>query len=48
MTWCNLANALSAFFLFMAVAMLILGDPPMAMACCAMSGVCRIEGKEEE
>ena len=48
MIWRKLANELSTFFLCAAVAMLILGEPAMAMACCAMSGVCRIEGKEEE
>lgn len=44
----KLANALSIFFLCAAVAMLMLDEPAMAMACCAMSGVCRIEGKEKE
>lgn len=44
----KLANALSIFFLCAAVAMLILDEPAMAMACCAMSWVCRIDGKEEK
>lgn len=48
MTWHKLANKLSIFFLCAAVAMLTLNEPAMAMACCAMSGVYKIEGKEEE
>lgn len=43
----NIAEALSVFFLCIAVAALILHDPTFSLACCAMAGVYRLDSEKK-